>query len=266
MSITELVSRDDKEGIATLTLNNASAINALSESMMAALCSQLDSITDDSSVRVVILRGAGKHFCAGHNLKEMIDHRGDSDGGRDYFLELFQISSHMMLRLVRLPQPVIAEVSGVATAAGCQLVASCDLAVASDEATFATSGINVGLFCSTPMVALSRNVSRKHALEMLFTGEFINAHRAADIGLVNKVVSGSHLADATRELAIAIAAKSPAAIRLGKRAFYDQATMKLEDAYKLAGEAMASNMMTSDADAGITAFINKQPIPEWSGK
>ena len=266
MSETDLVRRDDADGIATLALNAPEAINALSEAMMAALSSQLDCIATDRSIRVVILRGEGQHFCAGHNLKEMTTRRSDSDGGLEYFRTLFKTCSDMMLRITRLPQPVIAEVSGIATAAGCQLVATCDLALAAENAKFATSGVNIGLFCSTPMVPLSRNIVSKHALDMLLTGDFVDAQRAANIGLVNKVVQLDQLSRATRELAMSIASKSPAAVEIGKRAFYEQSNLSLEDAYALAGEAMANNMMAKDTEAGIAAFINKETMPEWSGE
>lgn len=266
MSISEWVLRDDHEGITTLTLNTPETLNTLSENMMTALYSHVTNIAEDPSVRVVIVRGEGQHFCAGHDLKEMSARRGDPDGGLDYFQTLFQTCSTLMLRITQLPQPVIAEVSGIATAAGCQLVASCDLAVASEDAEFATSGINIGLFCATPMVALSRTIARKHALEMLLTGEFINAQRAAMLGLVNRVVPRHQLADSTRELAATIARQTPVAIKMGKRAYYQQAAMNLKEAYTLASETMACNMMAMDTEAGIEAFINKQPMPEWSGE
>ena len=220
----------------------------------------------DRIVKAVILRSSGDHFCAGHNLKEMTARRSDADGGFSYFQELFAACSAIMLRIVRLPQPVIAEVRGIATAAGCQLVASCDLAVAADGARFATSGVNIGLFCSTPMVALSRNVPRKIAMEMLLLGEFLPASRVAELGLVNKVVPLEGLEDAAIEMARAIADKSPAAIRIGKRAFYEQAEMPLAEAYAHAGRVMAENMMARDADAGIGAFTRKRPMPDWTGE
>lgn len=266
MLTTELVPRHDEGGITTLTLNAPNTINALSEAMMAALGSQLDRIVTDDAVRVVVIRGAGAHFCAGHNLKEMAARRSDADGGLGYFRALFQTCSEVMLRITQLPQPVIAEVSGIATAAGCQLVAACDLAVASNDARFATSGVNIGLFCSTPLVALSRTVARKHAMEMLLTGGFIDAQQAVGMGLVNRAVPGDELADATRQLAMDIASKTPAAIKVGKRLFYEQATLSMEEAYAMAGEVMACNMMADDTAAGIDAFINKRPMPEWRGK
>ena len=261
-----LVTRQDEAAVAILTLAQPRSINALSEAMLTALHARLDEIAQDRSVRAVILRGAGDHFCAGHNLKEMTAARAQPDGGFQYFQDLFATCSGVMQRLVELPQPVIAEVSGIATAAGCQLVASCDLAVASDDARFATSGVNIGLFCSTPMVALSRNVTRKHAMEMLLLGDFISAPRAAEMGLVNRVVPLSELAAESRALARRIADKSPAAVKIGKRAFYQQAQMPLAEAYAYAGQVMAENMMAQDAKAGINAFIDKTAMPDWTGE
>jgi len=262
----DLLLREDAGGIATLTLNAPKSINALSEAMLDALIATLDDIAADRSVKAVILRTGGKHFCAGHNLKEMSQRRQDADGGFQYFQDLFATCSSMMLRVVRLPQPVIAEVRGIATAAGCQLVASCDLAVAADNATFATSGVNIGLFCSTPMVALSRNVSRKQAMEMLLLGEFLPADKVRELGLVNRVVPDGDLEATSREMAQIIVSKSPAAVRVGKEAFYRQAEMPLEEAYAYAGRVMAENMMARDTEAGIRAFINKDHMPEWTGE
>lgn len=266
MQPNDLLLRTDDNGVAVLTLNAPKAMNALSDAMLSALSETLDQIANDRSVKAVILRGAGNHFCAGHNLKEMTTRRGDTDGGFRYFQDLFARCSAMMLRIVRSPQPVIAEVQGVATAAGCQLVASCDLAVASECSKFATSGVNIGLFCSTPMVALSRNVPRKFAMEMLLLGEFLPATRVAETGLVNRVVPLESLGEETMKLARMIADKSPAAIKIGKRAFYEQAEMSLEDAYSYAGRVMAENMMARDAEAGIGAFTRKEPMPAWSGE
>lgn len=265
-SPSDLVGRVDDGGIAVLTLNAPRSINALSQAMMAALSDRLDEIAQDRSVKAVVLRGAGDHFCAGHNLKEMSERRSDPDGGYQYFLDLFATCSAMMLRVVRLPQPVIAEVRGIATAAGCQLVASCDLAVASEDARFATSGVNIGLFCSTPMVALSRNVPRKFAMEMLLLGEFLPASRVAEIGLINRVVTPETLGAASMEMARTIAEKSPVAIKTGKRAFYEQAEMPLDEAYAYAGRVMAENMMARDTEAGIRAFTRKEPMPDWTGE
>ena len=263
---TEFVKRSDDNGVAILTLNQPKSINALSEAMLAALSDRFDEIAQDRSVKAVILRSAGDHFCAGHNLKEMTARRADPDGGFRYFQDLFATCSAMMLRVVRLPQPVIAEVKGIATAAGCQLVASCDLAVASSDARLATSGVNIGLFCSTPMVALSRNVPRKLAMEMLVLGEFMPAARALEMGLVNRVVPREKLEGASMGMARIIADKSPVAIKIGKRAFYEQADMPLEEAYAHAGRVMAENMMARDTEAGIGAFTRKQPMPEWTGE
>lgn len=263
---TDLLLRTDDNGVAVLTLNAPKSINALSEGMLAALSDSLDNIAADKNVKAVILRSAGDHFCAGHNLKEMTERRKDDDGGFQYFQDLFATCSAMMLRIVRLPQPVIAEVKGIATAAGCQLVASCDLAVASEQASFATSGVNIGLFCSTPMVALSRNVTRKQAMEMLLLGEFLPAGKMAEMGLINRVVPLDELEASSMQLARTIADKSPAAVKVGKRAFYEQAEMSLEDAYAFAGRVMAENMMAKDAEAGIGAFTRKEKMPDWTGE
>lgn len=265
MTNSDLLQRSDDDGIAVVTLNAPESINALSEAMLNAMSAEFDRIAEDRSVKVVILRSAGKHFCAGHNLKEMTARRDDSDGGFQYFQDLFATCSAMMQRVVNLPQPVIAEVKGIATAAGCQLVASCDLAVASVDATFATSGVNIGLFCSTPMVALSRNVQRKFAMEMLLLGEFLNADRVAEMGLVNRVVPRDELEGSAMGLARTIADKSPAAVKIGKRAFYEQIEMPLAAAYNYAGRVMAENMMATDAEAGIGAFTRKEPMPTWTG-
>ncbi|WP_299964618.1 enoyl-CoA hydratase [uncultured Roseobacter sp.] len=253
------------DGIATLTLNRPKAMNALSEDVMAALQSALDDIAADRQIRAVILRGAGAHFCAGHNLKEMTARRADADAGHGYFNQLFETCTRMMLSIVNLPQPVIAEVQGIATAAGCQLVASCDLAVAADTARFATSGVNIGLFCSTPMVALSRNVPRKQAMEMLLLGEFVPAPKAAEMGLINRAVPEADLSAVARSMAETIVSKSPVAVKIGKEAFYKQAEMGLAEAYAYTGAAMAENMMARDTERGIGAFIAKEPMPAWEG-
>jgi len=256
---------DVENGVARVVLDCPKSINALSEEMLSALQSCLDDIAADRSIRAVILRSSGAHFCAGHNLKEMTARRADADGGKTYFVELFETCSKLMKTIVRLPQPIIAEVRGIATAAGCQLAAACDLAVAADTAKFATSGVNIGLFCSTPMVALSRNVSRKHAMEMLLLGEFLPAERMAEMGLVNSVVPEDQVADEAMRMARIIADKSSAAVKIGKEAFYRQAEMTLDDAYEYAGRVMAENMMARDAEAGIGAFVSKQPMPNWTG-
>jgi enoyl-CoA hydratase/carnithine racemase len=257
---------DVDNGIARVVLDRPKSINALSEEMLSALQSCLDEIAADQSIRAVILRSSGNHFCAGHNLKEMTARRADTDGGKTYFVELFETCSKLMKTIVRLPQPVIAEVRGIATAAGCQLVAACDLAVAADTAKFATSGVNIGLFCSTPMVALTRNVARKHAMEMLLLGEFLPAERMAEMGLVNAVVPEDQVVDEAMRIARLIADKSSAAVKIGKETFYRQAEMTMDGAYQYAGWAMAENMMARDAEAGIGAFVNKQAMPDWTGE
>ena len=258
---TKVLLRKDDHGVATPTLNRPEKFNALSLNLLSALGDHLAAIGDDRSVRAVILAGAGKAFCTGHDLKEMRE-----NPGRQATEALFKHCARVMLALTRIPQPVIARVHGVATAAGCQLVATCDLAVAAEDARFAVSGVNLGLFCSTPMVALSRNLPRKQAMEMLLTGSFIDASTAQRYGLVNRVVPQDRLEEETAQLAETIAAKSPAAIALGKQLFYRQLEASLEVAYELAGETMTCNMMTEDAQAGIDAFITKRPLPEWTGR
>ena len=257
------IQRNDTDGVTVLTLNAPSSMNALSEAVLTNLSNALDDIAARRDIKAVILRSAGEHFCAGHNLKEMTAHRQDEDGGFQYFQDLFATCSAMMMRIVNLPQPVIAEVKGIATAAGCQLVATCDLAVASDDARFATSGVNIGLFCSTPMVALSRNVPRKLAMEMLLTGEFLPADRAVEIGLVNRVVARDALETTSMMMARTIADKAPVAVRIGKKAFYQQADMPLADAYAYAGQVMAENMMARDTERGVQAFVEKREMPSW---
>jgi len=249
--------RQQSDGVHTLTLNRPRQYNALSREMLSSLQSALDEIARDPEVRVVVLAGSGPAFCAGHDLKEM---RGRPD--KAFQKELFEQCSRMMLSLTRLPQPVIARVHGTATAAGCQLVATCDLAVASRGARFATSGINLGLFCSTPAVALSRNVARKHALEMLVTGDFIDADAALARGLVNRVVTEAEIDRAVAELAATICAKPAVAVRAGKEMFYKQLELGLADAYAYASEVMACNMMTEEACEGIDAFLQKR-APAW---
>ena len=255
-----------EKGVAVVTLNRPRSMNALAEDVLAALQDIWDGLASNREVKVVILRGAGDHFCAGHNLKEMTARRADSDGGQEYFNALFATCSKMMLSIVNLPQPVSAEVTGSATAAGCQLVATCDLAVAAEDARFATSGVNIGLFCSTPMVALSRNIARKKAMEMLLLGDFVPAQEAQQMGLINRVAPRDQLEEASMAMARKIADKAPVAIKIGKRAFYEQSYMPLADAYAYTGAAMAENMMARDTEAGIDAFIHKQPMPEWTGE
>jgi len=251
--------REDGDGVTTLTLNRPRHYNALSGEMLIELQTALDDIDQDDSIRVVIIAANGKAFCPGHDLKEM-----RSSEAREFHQALFNQCSKMMLTINRLQQPVIARVNGIATAAGCQLVANCDLAVASDEARFAVSGINVGLFCSTPAVPLSRNIGRKQAMHMLLTGDFISAQTAQQYGLVNEVVPPAELEQATLALAQKIIAKSPHAIKLGKEMFYQQLPMDLSDAYAYAAERMACNMDSHDAREGIDAFIQKRK-PEWKG-
>lgn len=249
--------REDSGGVCTLTLNRPAEFNALSETMLDTLQASFDAIAEDASVRVIVLAARGKAFCAGHDLKEM---RARPD--QDYYTELFKKCGRMMVTMTRLPQPVIARVQGVATAAGCQLVANADLAVAANDVTLGVSGINVGLFCMTPGVALSRNVGRKQAFEMLFTGEMINAETALEIGLINRATAPDEIDGAVDELAQSIVAKSRAAVTAGKRVFYDQLGMDLESAYDYAAEEMACNMMFHDAGEGIDAFIEKR-APVW---
>lgn len=249
--------RRDTDGITTLTLNRPEQFNALSGALLNELQAALDGIARNQSVRVVVIAGAGPAFCPGHDLKEMRANRRP-----DFIEDLFKRCSRVMMTLTEIPQPVIARVHGIATAAGCQLVAACDLAVASTEARFATSGINVGLFCSTPGVALSRNMSRKQAMEMLLTGDFIDAQTALKQGLVNRVVPPAELDAEVARLAAAIKGKSRAAISLGKQMFYKQLEMSLEQAYRHASQVMASNMMDDDAAEGIDAFMQKR-APKW---
>jgi enoyl-CoA hydratase/carnithine racemase len=251
--------------IAVLTLNRPSARNSLSEGLIAELHATLDDIGDDASVRAVVIAANGPAFSAGHDMKELTARRSDADGGRAYFAEIMNACSAMMQTIVRLPKPVVAAVQGVATAAGCQLVASCDLAVASEAATFATPGVDIGLFCSTPMVALSRNIPRKQAMEMLLTGEPVSAATARDIGLVNRVVAAGSERDAAIALAQKVALKSAYTVKLGKAAFYRQAEMSLADAYRYAAEVMTENMMARDAEEGIGAFIDKRE-PKWQDR
>ncbi|HLJ64182.1 MAG TPA: enoyl-CoA hydratase [Stellaceae bacterium] len=255
-----LLLRRDEEGIAFLTLNRPEARNALSIALMTALETQIAKIADDPKVRVVVIGGAGPAFCAGHDLREI-----RANPGRQHYETLFAQSSRLMNAITTLAKPVIASVHGVATAAGCQLVATCDLAVASEEARFATPGVNIGLFCSTPMVALSRAIGRKPAMEMLLTGEMIGAAEACRLGLVNRVVAGPMLEESVRELAGKIASKSALTLAIGKAAFYPQAELPRNDAYALAAEAMVRNMMAFDAEEGIDAFLAKR-APRWEDR
>lgn len=261
MTEAPLVLREDADAVATLTLNNPKKLNALSDAMIGALSDALDAVAADASVRAVVLTGAGKAFCAGHDLKEMI-----AAPEPEPCAELFGACSKMMLKIARLPQPVIARVNGIATAAGCQMVAQCDLAIASSDAKFATSGINLGLFCATPSVPLSRVVGKKAAAEMLYTGRFIDAAEAARLGLVNRAVGAEVLDAEVANLALEIASKSPEAVRLGKQLFLAQLEQPLEDAYVMAARTMADNMQTDDAREGIRAFVEKRPLPSWKDR
>ena len=257
--------REQAGDIAVLTLNRPEARNSLSEGLIAALHAALQEIHDDASVRAVVIAATGKAYSAGHDMKELTARRSDADRGRAYFAQIMTACSSMMQAVVHLPKPVVAAVQGIATAAGCQLVASCDLAIASETASFATPGVDIGLFCSTPMVALSRNIPRKQAMEMLLTGEPIPATTARDIGLVNRVVPAGTERDAAIALAQKVARKSAYTIKIGKTAFYRQAEMSLTEAYRYAAEVMTENMMARDAEEGIGAFIEKRE-PKWQDK
>ena len=258
----DILLRNDTGAVAELTLNAPNTLNALSDAMLAALTGELAALAHNSAIRSVILKGAGKGFCAGHDLKEMTTGRQAEDGGKAYFQDLFSRCAQVMLAIRALPQPVIAQVHGIATAAGCQLVATCDMAVAADDTRFGMNGVNIGLFCSTPMVALSRNIPSKQAFEMLTTGGFINASRAVQAGLINKAVPGADLQTAARELAESVAGKLGSAVKIGKQAFYNQLQMPIEDAYAYTGGVMVENMLYRDTAEGIAAFLQKRP-PEW---
>ena len=257
--------RDNIGSIAVLTLNRPRTRNTLTEAVLAALADQLTAIAKDRAVRAVVLTARGPAFSGGHDLKELTARRSDPDRGRAYFRHIMLTCSAMMQQIVRLPQPVIAAVQATATAAGCQLVASCDLAVASADAKFGVSGINAGLFCSTPMVALSRNVERKHAMEMLLTGDLISAQDALRIGLVNRVVPPGSELEAALALARKIAGKSAHVVKIGKEAFYRQLEMGLDDAYRYTADVMVENMLARDAEEGIAAFVEKRP-PKWEDR
>jgi len=259
----EILIREDRGPISFLTLNTPKSLNALADGMLAALKAELETFSDDAHQRVIVLRGAGRAFCAGHDLKEMQAKRQSPDGGAAGFADLFDRCAEVMTLLPRLPQPVIAEVHGLATAAGCQLVASCDLAVAAADARFGVNGVNIGLFCSTPMVALSRNAPRKQVFEMLVTGDFISAERARELGLVNRVVAADQLGAETESLAEQIASKLGSAVRIGKRAFYEQIEHNVEGAYAFTRDVMVENTLNADTREGIQAFIDKRD-PSWS--
>ena len=255
-----IVLREDTDGIARLTLNRPQARNALSIAMMEELQAALDAVAHDHTVKLVVLAGAGPGFCAGHDLKEL-----RANPGRAFYERTFTTCGKLMLTIMRLPKPVIARVHGIATAAGCQLVATCDLAVAAEDARFATPGVNIGLFCSTPMVALARNVGRKQAMEMLLTGEMVGADEARRMGLINRVVPADGLDEAVAALAGTIAAKSPLILRIGKEAFYRQLEMDVAGAYDYTAETMTRNMLAHDAEEGIDAFFEKR-APVWRGE
>ncbi|WP_299896973.1 enoyl-CoA hydratase [uncultured Ruegeria sp.] len=258
-----ILERNDTGAVARLKMNAPDRLNALSDEMLAALQAELDALREDSSIRAVVLSGAGKAFCAGHDLKQMTAGRQSEDGGKTYFQDLFSRCARMMMSIQSLPQPVIAQVHGIATAAGCQLVATCDMAVAAEGTRFGVNGVNIGLFCSTPMVALSRNIPRKQAFELLTTGEFISAERAAELGLVNRVVPETLLEQEANGLAELVASKLGVAVKIGKEAFYQQLQMPLDQAYDYTGDAMAQNMLYRDTEEGISAFIEKRP-PNWT--
>lgn len=257
-----ILERHDTGAIAHLLMNAPDRLNALSDEMLAALQEQFDNLQDDGTIRCVILSGSGKAFCAGHDLKQMTHGRQNPDGGKAYFKDLFDRCARMMMSIQSLPQPVIAQVHGIATAAGCQLVATCDLAVAAQGTRFGVNGVNIGLFCSTPMVALSRNIPTKQAFEMLTTGQFVDADRAVTLGLINRAVPEDTLAAETSALAETIASKLGTAVKIGKQAYYQQLQMPLAQAYTYTGDVMVENMMHKDTEEGIAAFLGKRP-PDW---
>ena len=260
--MTNTLLREKKGSIEIITLNNPKNLNPLSEEILNTFQHSLNEISDTSAIKAVIIRAEGKAFCAGHDLKQMQMAREQEDGGKKYFNELFRTCGRLMISIKRLPQPVIAEVNGLATAAGCQLVATCDLAIASQKATFGVNGVNIGLFCSTPMVALTRNIGRKKTFEMLVTGDFIDAQTALNLGLINKVVSEDDLRIESLALAEKIVSKLSIAVRIGKESFYKQAEMTIEEAYDYTAEVMAENMLYKDTNEGINAFIAKRK-PNW---
>ncbi|MDE4096319.1 enoyl-CoA hydratase [Phaeobacter gallaeciensis] len=257
-----ILERRDANAIAHLRMNAPERLNALSDEMLAALQEQIDALKNDSTIKVVVLSGEGKAFCAGHDIRQMNAGRAAEDGGKAYFEGLFARCTSVMLGLQRLPQPVIAQVHGIATAAGCQLVASCDLAVAAQGTRFGVNGVNIGLFCSTPMVALSRNIPRKHAFELLTTGEFMSADRAAELGLINRAVPEEDLETETLKMAETIASKLRSAVKIGKEAYYRQIEMPLDEAYAYTSGVIVENLMHRDTIEGLNAFIEKRP-PNW---
>lgn len=257
-----ILERNDKNSVAYILLNSPDTLNSLSDEMLGALTTEFEKLKNDTKIRAVVLEGAGKAFCAGHNLKEMTKGRKAEDGGKAYFLDLFKRCARMMMLIQKLPQPVIAKVHGIATAAGCQLVATCDLAIAEKSTKFGVNGVNIGLFCSTPMVALSRNITRKKAFEMLTTGDFISAEQAKTLGLINRVVEIENFDLETEKLAEQIASKLGVAVKIGKEAFYKQLEMPISEAYEYTGRVMAENMMFRQTEKGIDAFLNKRE-PTW---
>jgi enoyl-CoA hydratase/carnithine racemase len=261
--MSDLIIENFKDSILEITLNNPSQQNTLSLQFINDLKKIIENADSSDEVKVIILSSSGKVFSAGHNLKEIKSHREDKDQGLHFFTTLINSCSDLMLKIINNSKPVIAEVNGIATAAGCQLVASCDLAYASDSSKFATPGVNIGLFCSTPMVALSRVVNNKHSMEMLLTGDLINADKAKSIGLINNFFNEDKLVNKTREMAVRIANKSSLTLRIGKKAFYNQTELKISDAYKYASEIMIKNMMNQDSEEGIEAFLEKRE-PNWS--
>ena len=257
-----ILERNDKNSVAYILLNSPDTLNSLSDEMLGALTTEFEKLKNDTKIRAVVLEGAGKAFCAGHNLKEMTKGRKAEDGGKAYFLDLFKRCAKLMMLIQKLPQPVIAKVHGIATAAGCQLVATCDLAIAEKSTKFGVNGVNIGLFCSTPMVALSRNITRKKAFEMLTTGDFISAEQAKTLGLINRVVEIENFDLETEKLAEQIASKLGVAVKIGKEAFYKQLEMPISEAYEYTGQVMAENMMFRQTEKGIDAFLNKRE-PAW---
>ena len=260
----DILLRSDDVGVATLTLNSPANLNALSDAMLAALADAFRALSQDDSIRAIVLRGSGKAFCAGHDLKEMQAKRAAPDGGAAALADLFNRCAEVMTAIPRLPQPVIAEVHGIATAAGCQLVASCDMAVAAEGTRFGVNGVNIGLFCSTPMVALTRNIARKQAFEMLTTGEFIDAPRARELGLVNRVTDGSAL-DGAKELAASIAANGPLAVRVSKQIMKESRGWSMDERYDKQAQLIGPVFMSEDAREGAAAFAEKRK-PNWKGK
>jgi enoyl-CoA hydratase/carnithine racemase len=260
-----IVLREDHGAVAMLVLNRPEARNSLSQEMIDALAAEIALLRDDNKVRALVIAANGPAFCAGHDMKQMTARRTDADKGRAFFQHMFRSCAKMMMSIVHLPKPVIAAVGGAASAAGAQLVASCDLAVASNHARFATPGVDIGLFCSTPMVAVSRNVANKHVMEMLLTGDLISAQRAYEIGLVNRVVNTGTERHEALDLANRIASKSAHTLKIGKEAFYRQREMDLESAYRYTAEVMTENMLARDAEEGIGAFVEKRD-PKWEDR